>query len=174
MILPLALILCFMVGCQDKAAMAELEDFKAQAEVEEQNKELIKNFFKAVDSGNPENMRDYYSPETVSYSPSGISDPMSGDEDIKLTKMYVQAFPDLSHNIKEIYAVDNKIIVRLVTEGTLVGELDGFPPSGNKIKVSSIYIITINNKKIVEIRADVDMLEFYQQLGMELKPKEEK
>ncbi len=33
MILPLALILCFMVGCQDKEAMAE---------VEEQNINLVK------------------------------------------------------------------------------------------------------------------------------------
>jgi hypothetical protein len=31
MILPMTLILCFMVGCQDKSAMAELEKFKAQA-----------------------------------------------------------------------------------------------------------------------------------------------
>ncbi len=30
-ILPMALILCFMVGCQDKAAIAELEEFRAQA-----------------------------------------------------------------------------------------------------------------------------------------------
>ena len=35
LILPLALALCFVVGCQDKEAMAELEEFKAQAEVEE-------------------------------------------------------------------------------------------------------------------------------------------
>ena len=41
MISPLALILCFMVSCQDKEAMAELEEFKAQAEVEEQNKALV-------------------------------------------------------------------------------------------------------------------------------------
>jgi len=41
MILPLALILCFMVGCQDKEAMSELEAMKAQAEIEEQNKEVI-------------------------------------------------------------------------------------------------------------------------------------
>ena len=32
MILPLALILCFMVGCQDKEAMAKLEEFRARAE----------------------------------------------------------------------------------------------------------------------------------------------
>jgi len=45
LILPLALILCFMVGCQDKEAMAELEAMKAQAKVEEQNKELIRNLY---------------------------------------------------------------------------------------------------------------------------------
>ena len=38
MILPLAMILCFMVSCQDKESMAELEEFRAQAEVEEKNK----------------------------------------------------------------------------------------------------------------------------------------
>jgi hypothetical protein len=48
MILPLALILCFMVGCQDKAAMAELEEFKAQAAVEEQNKALVMRYFGAL------------------------------------------------------------------------------------------------------------------------------
>ena len=52
MILPLVLILCFMVGCQDKEAMAELDEFIAQAEVEEQNKELIRDFLGEIDSGN--------------------------------------------------------------------------------------------------------------------------
>ena len=44
MSIPLALILCFMVGCQDKGAMEELEAMKAQAEVEEQNKVLSEIF----------------------------------------------------------------------------------------------------------------------------------
>ncbi len=35
MVLPLALILCFMIGCQDKEAM------NAQAEVEEQKKGMF-------------------------------------------------------------------------------------------------------------------------------------
>jgi len=34
MILPLALILCLMVACQDKAATAELEEFRSQSKVE--------------------------------------------------------------------------------------------------------------------------------------------
>jgi len=54
LILPLALILCFMVSCQDKAAMAELEEFKAQAALEEENmadlKKLAENLQKAWDN----------------------------------------------------------------------------------------------------------------------------
>jgi hypothetical protein len=45
MIPLLALILCFMVGCQGKEAMAELEAMKAQAEVEAQNKALMRKSF---------------------------------------------------------------------------------------------------------------------------------
>jgi hypothetical protein len=52
MILPLALILCFMVGCQDKATMTELEEFRAQAAVEEQNIAIVKHFFEELNKGN--------------------------------------------------------------------------------------------------------------------------
>jgi hypothetical protein len=37
-----------MVGCQDKAAMAELEEFKAQAALEKQNKELVKGLMEEL------------------------------------------------------------------------------------------------------------------------------
>jgi predicted ester cyclase len=50
-ILPLALILCFMVGCQDKEAMAEFEAMKAQAKVEEQNKELAREVWEEWGKG---------------------------------------------------------------------------------------------------------------------------
>jgi hypothetical protein len=52
MILPLTLILCFMVGCQDKSAMAELEEFKAQAALEEQNKAAFRYMMEETDKGN--------------------------------------------------------------------------------------------------------------------------
>jgi len=37
--IPLVLLLCFSIACQDKAAMVELEKFRAQAKLEEQNAE---------------------------------------------------------------------------------------------------------------------------------------
>ena len=36
-VVPLAILFLFTIACQDKAAMAELEKYKAQAAIEEQN-----------------------------------------------------------------------------------------------------------------------------------------
>ena len=45
MIILLTLICCFMVGCQNKEAKAELEAMKAHAEIEELNKEVVKRYW---------------------------------------------------------------------------------------------------------------------------------
>jgi len=52
LILPLAFVLYVMVGCQDKDAMAELEEFRAQEEVEKQNKEIVRRYVEEEDKGN--------------------------------------------------------------------------------------------------------------------------
>ena len=52
MILTFALILCFVVDCQDKAAMAELEEFRAQAAIGEQNEALVMEWLEQWDLGN--------------------------------------------------------------------------------------------------------------------------
>ncbi len=80
MILPLALILCFMVGYQDKAAMEELEAMKAQAEVEEQNKALIRECFEDWNKGSSEVFMEKTSPDYAYYTPSGNPNPLSREE----------------------------------------------------------------------------------------------
>jgi len=57
-ILPLVLILCFIGGCQDKAAMEELEGFRAQAELEELNKALVVQMYEESGKGNIEKGRE--------------------------------------------------------------------------------------------------------------------
>jgi len=174
MILPLALILCFMVGCQDKEAMAELETIKAQAEVEEQNKALVKRFYEEFDKGNAEIFKELFAPDYAYYTPSNSPKPMSREEIMELMKMFFEAFSDSIWSIEDLIAAGDKVIVRFIYRGTHEGEFQGIPATGNKIEMSGILITRIENGKIVEDRDESDMLGFMQQLGMELKPKEEK
>ena len=174
LILPLAMILCVMVGCQDKAAMAELEEFKAQAAVEEQNIAIVKRLIEELNKGNPEIIEDVYAPDSVFYSPSSSPKPLSRDELIEFAKMNFKAVPDLNYSIEEIFSVENKVIVRFIVTGTHEGEFQGIPATGNQVKVSSIIIYSLKDEKIVEEREDADYLGLWIQLGFELKPEEEK
>ena len=173
MILPLALILCVVVGCQDKEAMAELEAFKAQAEVEEQNKELIRDFLRELDSGNWDLVHEIFSDDCKFYSPSDSASSSKNEQFATLDEM-LAAFPNWKHDIKDMIAKDDKVIVWVVCSTTHEGEFQGIPASGNKIQYGEVAIYRIENGKVVEFVQEYNALSMMMQLGFELKPKEEK
>ena len=172
LILPLVFLLCFTFGCQDKEAMAELEEFRAQAEVEEQNKALVKRMYEAFEKGDFEAYKEVVAPEYVWYLPSRSTKPISREETIEFGKMLRNAFPDFSYSIEELIAGEDRVISIFIFRGTHEGEFQGIPATGNKIEVSGIMITRIENGKIVEDKEELDQLGMMMQLGMELKPKE--
>jgi len=86
--------------------------------------------------------------------------------------MHFQVFPDLVQTIEEIIARGDKVIVRTIAHGTHLGDHEGIPVTGNKIVFSAIRIFQIDNGKIIKVWEESDLLGLFQQLGMELKPKE--
>ncbi|MGB6867588.1 MAG: ester cyclase [Candidatus Aminicenantaceae bacterium] len=170
MILPLTLILCFMVGCQDKEAMAELEAMKAQAEVEEQNKEIVRRYFDLMDDGNPAYM-ELSSEDYVVHFPGGFD--VKGIENLKkVQEAYFAAFPDLTYFFSDFVSEGDKVAIRYGNTGTHQGVFDGIPPTEKEIRGTAIGIFRLKDGKLVECWIESDSVSFYQQLGMELKPKE--
>ncbi len=172
MILPLAMFLFFTAGCRDKEAITELGAMKAQAEIEEQNIELIRNYFASIDNKNFGIYDEIYAADAAFYSPSGLGEPLFQDHEIETKKMYSQVFPDLFHTIEEIIARGDKVIVRTIAHGTHLGDHAGIPVTGNKIELSAIRIFQIDNGKIIKVWEESDLLGLFLQIGMELKPKE--
>ncbi len=172
MIIPLVILLCFTFGCQDKEAMAELEKFKAQAEVKEQNKALVNRMYEAFSTGDFEAYKEVVAPEYVWYFPSRSTKPMSREETIEFVKILRNAFPDITYSIEELIAIEDRVISRFIVRGTHEGEFEGIPATGNKIESSGIVMTRIENGKIVEDKEEIDLLGLMMQLGMELKPKE--
>ena len=171
-ILPLILILCFMVGCEHRAALVELEKFQAQAKVEEQNKEVVRKMLAEIDKGNLDGVMETLSPNVQWYFPSYSPSPLSKEGAEEMLKMFLKSFPKWEHKIEELIAEGDKVITRQIDITTQTEEFQGIPPSGEKIEFGVIIIWTLEDGKIVEMREEGDMLGFYQQLGMELKPKE--
>ena len=171
-LLPLALLLSFAFACQDKAAMGELEKYRAQAAVEARNIEIIKAAIAEIDKRNLEGFQTYVAPEFKLYAPSNSTTPVSRDDYIAMVKMMTTAIPDMVHNVTEVFAVEDRVVLRVAIQGTHLAELQGIPPTGNKITVSYIAIMRFKDGLVVEEVAEEDFLGLYQQLGMELRPKE--
>jgi steroid delta-isomerase-like uncharacterized protein len=172
-IVPFVLLFCFTVACQDKAAKAELEKYKAQAKVEEQNKELVRNFFAAIDKNDFAMLKELSSAD-FSFREPGVVEPISLDTLIQVIRTHYAAFPDWKHTIEDIIAKANIVAIKLVQNGTHKAPYEGILPTDKKVTMPALFFVVVANGKIEGGWAIEDYLGFYQQLGMELRPKEAK
>jgi steroid delta-isomerase-like uncharacterized protein len=170
---PLMLLLCFTFACQDRAARAEIEKAKMQAQLEEQNKTIVRQFFEAIDAQNYPRMKELLAPDFVLHY-SGPQEDFTGEALMQLVRVYYTSFPDGIHKFEDVLATDNKVVARALWEGTQKAEFEGIPAAGTKVSFYQISISTVVGGKIKECWVVEDNLGMMTQLGMELKPKEAK
>jgi len=163
-----------MVACQDKEAMAELEEFRAQTAVEEQNKALVMRYFGALESGDLEAVKEIFSPDCILHHTTGQD--LSLEETIETVKKQNEqskvAFPDLTFINEDTIVKGDKAVLMFTFKGTHTGDIEGIPATGNAVEGRSITIFRFENGKIAEGWQESNVLRLYQQLGFELKPKE--
>jgi predicted ester cyclase len=163
-----------MVGCQDKAAMAELEEFRFQKEVEEQNIKNVYLWEKMWNEGNLDIVEQIVIPNYVEHLLGGKSSYRSLDFVKKVISDWRSSFPDLKVKVEDIIAEGDKVAFLATWTGTHRGDFGEIAPTGNKIEFSETFFNRYENGKVVESWIDWEELRFYRQLGMELRPKEEK
>ena len=169
-VIPLVLLVCFVVGCQDKAAMEELDELKAQAALEEENKALIMRQVDAFQTHDLEALKELYSSSLVSHN-NQVDQTL--EEMLAEFKQTTVMFPDFTLVVGDIFVKGDKIAGRYYWTGTHTGDIEGFPATGKEVKVGGVVIFQVENGKIVEEWFGSNQLDFYQQLGFEVKPMEE-
>jgi len=171
MVVCLVLLLCFTLSCQNKAEKAELEQFKAQAEIEKQNEAVVRQVFEAIDAQNYVRFKELLAPELIVHY-SGPQEDLTLDTGIQLIKTFYQAFPDYSHTIEDIFAKGDKVAVRMLQQATHKADFQGIPPTGNRIKYYQITLMQVKDGKVQGWWIVEDNLGMMTQIGLELKPKE--
>jgi predicted ester cyclase len=172
--ISLVVLLCFTVACQDKAAMAELEKYKAQAAIEEQNKAVVTHYFDAFQKEDFEAIKAMSSPDYISHSRGRIYHLKDISDSIIANR---ETFSEISIVVEDIIARADKVAVRYLAKGTLRGShKEGEPvvAEGTKIEITGYDIDRLENGKIVESWGNQDDLSLFEQIGYELKPKQEK
>jgi len=170
LVISLCFLLCFSISCQNQGAMAELEEFKAQAEVEEQNKEIVKVLFTAIDAGDFDRLNELFADDFAVDAPS-LPEPLRKDMLFQHIKTHYTAFPDWIHVIEDVIADGDKVAVKLTQNGTHKAEYEGIPATGIKATLPAMHLFMVVDGKVIDWFAVEDYLGLYMQLGMELKPK---
>jgi steroid delta-isomerase-like uncharacterized protein len=75
------------------------------------------------------------------------------------------AFPDVHIRIEDTIVDGGKAVVRVVLEGTHLGEGLGLPPAGRRVSITGIVIVRVAGGQIAEGWNSWDQLGLLRQLG---------
>jgi len=168
-VVALASSFCLLTACQGKTAMGELEKFRAQAKLEEQNKGLVRSFIAALDKNDFRRLKELVS-DDYSFEAPALVEPLGYEQSTPLAKAHYSSFPDWEHRLENIVAEGDLVMVKLNQNGTHKAEYDGIPATDKKVTMPGVYFFVISSGKVKKFWAIEDFLGFMQQLGMELKP----
>lgn len=87
------------------------------------------------------------------------------DGAIDLIAGFQAAFPDLSHDIRQVSEADGTVEVRIIARGTQRGSFQGVPPSGRPIEVVTHHTFRFADGKIVGHRIAVDIADIMRQIS---------
>lgn len=169
-VVPLVLLFCFTIACQDKAAMAELEKFRAQAKLVDQNKDVVRKLIAAIDRNDFAMIKELCAADFAVSAP-GLPEPVNVDTIIEVIKAHYSAFPDWQHTIEYTVAEGNNVVMKIVQNGTHKAPYEGIPPTETKVTEPGLSSFVVVDGKIKGMYVIEDSLGLYQQLGMELRPK---
>jgi steroid delta-isomerase-like uncharacterized protein len=131
----------------------------------EANKQLVRRFYAAIDSGDLEAMDDLVAEDYLDHSPPPFPFP-PGREGLKQAfRLFWDATPG-THTIEDQVAEGDKVVTRMTAVGKHEGDLPGAPATGNDMRMTATVIHRIADGKLVEKWSDKDMLALVQQLGI--------
>jgi predicted ester cyclase len=130
----------------------------------EENKATVRKIEEAWDKGKLNDLDALFAPGFVAHM--AIPGMPPGLEGAKLGhNMSLVSFPDRKTTIEDLMGGGDQVVVRM--QGTNQGGLPwlGVPANGKKVDTQWISIYRLNNGKVVEHRAVMDIAGMMQQLG---------
>ena len=130
-----------------------------------ENKAIVQQIYDVINSRELDGLDALIAADLTDHSPvPGTAPGLAGTK--QTLSMYHAVFSDLRATTEDMIADGDKVVVRLMMNGTNTGEFMGLPPTGKQVKMSGIEMFRLVDSKIVERWAEFDMMSLMQQLGV--------
>ena len=95
---------------------------------------------------------------------SNAAMPRAGHEGF--AKAFYAAFPDMQHEIEQVFATDDRVFVRFVLHGTNTGSFFGMPPTGRTVTVPAHVVLHVSGGLVTTLFGIFDEGGLLRQLGI--------
>jgi steroid delta-isomerase-like uncharacterized protein len=131
----------------------------------EENKALVRRWFAELDRGNLDIVDEFIAENYVDHSPAIPGLPPGREGVRQANQLLAAAFTDVTHMVQDQIAEGDKVMTRVVVQGSFTGAFLGFPPTGRMIQIGGTAVHRIADGRFVEHWAHVDMADFMRQVG---------
>jgi len=119
--------------------------------MQETNQALVRRWFREVwNEGREATIDELFAQSCVAYGLGEEKPKSTGRRSSNLRSQPSRQLPGLHIGIQDIMAEDDKVMVRVLLEGTHSGPGLGVEPTGRRIHVAGIVVIRISNGQFVE------------------------
>jgi len=131
----------------------------------EQNKALVRRFWKAYEANDQATLDEVLAPDFVARSPSA-PDPQNRAMHLQGIRAFNAAFSDRHFTIEALIAEGDQVATRTTLRGVHTGDFQGFPPAGKQLLATGLTIERIQDGQIVERWFSFDVPRAMRELGL--------
>ncbi len=105
---------------------------------------------------------EYFTPDYLGHL-SG-EQPQSLHDLMRLERGFAAAFSNISYNLEDLFAVGDRVVLRVTTRATHTGEFHGVASTDRQVTMTGVVIYRIVDKRIAESWGELDLLGLFRQL----------
>lgn len=130
------------------------------------NKQVIQGFMEAINDRRTEDLATYMAADVTDHNKIIHGAPDEPGAAFEGIRRQLAAFDPLQMQVDELIGEGDRVVARLTMTGTHTGAHPRMPePTKRDFRVETIFIFTLADGKITEIRAVNDRLGMFLQLG---------
>jgi steroid delta-isomerase-like uncharacterized protein len=133
----------------------------------EDNVKIMRRWFQEVwNEGRTETIYELFSPDGIAHGQEGAEAELRGPQEFEGFVQKIRgAFSDIQLTVEDVFATDDKGVLRWSGVMTHTGDAMGIPASGRTIRLRGITMVRFADGKVIEGWDNWDQFGMLQQIG---------
>ncbi len=124
---------------------------KESLTMEVKNEAVVRSILAAMDAGAAQEFDKYLAPDFQIHNPF-LPNPGNLEVFKGLMQGQKAGFPDVRHEVVQLFSKGNLVCVRGIFKGTNTGAMQGNPPTGNRVEIPFIFTDEFDENGKVKVR----------------------